>query len=327
MRLRVLAPRLHLFWSLAATLLALGCGGTNTASFLTSDAGDPDATASEAGQPTGEGGPSGSCSSVLACFGKCGQLVACGALVDCGDCAPGATCGGGGVSNRCGTGSCVPDCSAKACGQSNGCDGICSTGSCPSGQQCVAGACQCDTMCSCVPSCSGKACGADDGCGGRCATGTCPSGAICASSSCVACGGSGQPCCDGNACASPLGVRRRDLRVRFGDGPLQRPLHERRHRSQELRRLCGQWRPGVSCDRGLRGRQLHLPDRRHGLRNRVRQPGYRPKELWKLRRGVPERVTPAAPQETHTTVRLFAAWAPRSVPYRAESATGTTSTN
>src|SRR5215467_11312168 len=107
------------------------------------------------------------------CAGKCGQLKnSAGVIVDCGGCANGLNCGGGGP-NVCGTGNCTPSCSGKACGASDNCQSVCTSGSCGTGLHCIGGTCACDPS-SCLGCCSN----------GQCLDGTNPS----------ACGSRGQAC-------------------------------------------------------------------------------------------------------------------------------------
>ncbi len=74
----------------------------------------------------------------------CGPVAdGCGALLDCGPCPAGQTCGGGGVPNLCGAPTCTPTtCSALGfeCGPAgDGCGGLLDCGTCPSGQSCGGG--------------------------------------------------------------------------------------------------------------------------------------------------------------------------------------------
>ncbi|MFT5430590.1 MAG: hypothetical protein ACI9OJ_001265 [Myxococcota bacterium] len=92
----------------------------------------------------------------------------------------------------CVTGTCVPDCVAKACG-SDGCGGQC--GVCPQGESCTPNQ-VCEANCTAV--CTGKLCGTN-GCGGSC--GTCPTGQVCAvDGSCI--GGNCIPECAGKSCGA-----------------------------------------------------------------------------------------------------------------------------
>jgi hypothetical protein len=110
----------------ASTLLDAGAGGA------ASD-GDPSAAT--------DGSVSCAPANSIDCAGKCGQVKsACGTIIDCGGCAKGQTCGGGGP-NVCDTGTCSPSCAGKACGASDGCSGVCSAGSCPPSQVCTQNAC------------------------------------------------------------------------------------------------------------------------------------------------------------------------------------------
>jgi len=120
------------------------------------------------------------------------------------ECATPLSCGCGGETGVCG---CTPSCAGKACGADDGCNGVCTGGTCPgSGQHCENGVCACDET-SCMGCCSGTTCNvgtADNACGnGGVTCTTCPSGQTCGTT-CGVCGGSGQPCCSGNTCTSPL---------------------------------------------------------------------------------------------------------------------------
>jgi hypothetical protein len=180
-------------------LCAWGCGalvGVDWDRVVVLDAGagvGADGTAP--GNDTGIGddgspGTDGGCVRGATCAGRCGQVVdSCGAIIDCGACASGQTCGGGGP-NRCGTGPCTPTCIGKTCGQSDGCSGPCLTALCAgAGQRCVVGVCRCDTT-SCTGCCESNAClaGTDDtacGTGGNACTSCTTSGGTCTSSACA----------------------------------------------------------------------------------------------------------------------------------------------
>lgn len=125
---------------------------------------------------------------------NCGRIPdGCGALLECGTCAEGLTCGAAGP-NQCGEGQCSP----KSCGDygatcgdvSDGCGGIRTCGVCVDGEACAA------NTCTCVPKrCSAldATCGAlADGCGGILNCGTCPSG--------ESCGGGGPNRCGALSC-------------------------------------------------------------------------------------------------------------------------------
>jgi hypothetical protein len=134
-------------------------------------------------------GTDAGCIQGVTCTGKCGQVVdTCGAIVDCGSCAAGQTCGAAGP-NRCGNGTCTPTCAGKKCGQSDGCSAPCPTGPCAgNGQRCVGGACKCDgTSCStcctqnvCVVVATDLLCGTG---GATCAP--CASGSTCTAGVCT----------------------------------------------------------------------------------------------------------------------------------------------
>ncbi len=118
----------------------------------------------------------------------------CGNILQCGDCAPGQTCGGGGTPSQCGAPTCTPKtCAAQGieCGPAgDGCGHALKCGDCPQGQTCGGGGKPgvCGSQ-ACSPlSCGaqGIECGpAGDGCGGALSCGDCPQGQTC--------GGGGQP--------------------------------------------------------------------------------------------------------------------------------------
>jgi hypothetical protein len=66
----------------------------------------------------------------------------CGHVIQCGDCTPPQTCGGGGTPGKCGGTTCSPRTCAQAganCGIiGNGCGGSVDCGPCPTGQICGA---------------------------------------------------------------------------------------------------------------------------------------------------------------------------------------------
>jgi alpha-tubulin suppressor-like RCC1 family protein len=113
---------------LVALLLAGGCGSRTGLS--------PDAV-----------GAAGDCtpdSDAAQCKNRCGHIVSrCGATLDCGGCAPNATCGS---DNVCVARTCVPNCNDtdNNCGDDDGCGGKCTRGTCGLGRRCVSGACACD---------------------------------------------------------------------------------------------------------------------------------------------------------------------------------------
>ncbi len=109
----------------------------------------------------------------------CGPLAdGCGGLLQCGPCANGQTCGGGGVPGQCGG----PTCTARTCAElgatcgqvADGCGGLTpNCGSCPGTQVCNNGVCQT----ACAPRTCAEAnanCGSvADGCGGLLDCGPC----------------------------------------------------------------------------------------------------------------------------------------------------------
>jgi hypothetical protein len=146
----------------------------------------------------------------------CGKNAdGCGGLVDCGTCAPGTACGGGGFS-RCGggdggvsgdAGACTPRTCAElrlTCGRNaDGCGGVVDCGSCTAPSICGgSGFSRCGGPRSsdggrvaCVPAtCAslGASCGTvGDGCGGVVQCGSCAPPAFCGGGGFSACGGPG----------------------------------------------------------------------------------------------------------------------------------------
>jgi hypothetical protein len=150
---------------------------------------------------------------------QCGPVAdGCGGLLQCGDCPPGQTCGGGGVAYQCGGPSCTRlTCAQQGfnCGQAgDGCGGLLSCGTCPPGQTCGGGGTP--GVCG-GPTCTKRTCAqanatcgfVADGCGGLLQCGDCPPGQTC--------GGGGVPnqcggpncrkltCADVNATCGPIG--------------------------------------------------------------------------------------------------------------------------
>lgn len=134
----------------------------------------------------------------------CGPVAdGCGSTINCGNCTPPATCGGGGTQNQCGT-PCTPRTCAQLganCGtQGDGCGGQINCGMCTPPQSCggggtpnVCGGGQCvPTTCAAL----GYACGTwGDGCGGQLNCGTCVSPQTCGGG-----GTTGQ--CGGGTCTA-----------------------------------------------------------------------------------------------------------------------------
>jgi hypothetical protein len=150
-----------------------------------------------------QGGPTTCTKKTCADYpGTCGQQSdGCGGLtVDCGDCTPPQTCGGGGTASVCGGTACVPRSCAQenaACGPAaDGCGGIQDCGPCVAPQTCGGGGIpnQCGNP-ACIPTtcaAQGITCGpAGDGCGGQLPCGDCVAPLIC--------GGGGTPGVCGNA--------------------------------------------------------------------------------------------------------------------------------
>jgi hypothetical protein len=97
----------------------------------------------------------------------------CGNQIDCGNCPPGETCGGGGIPSQCGAPACTPKtCQAGQCGLlGDGCGGTLNCGTCAMGTCGGGGANVCGTlMCNptaCPAPAPGSACGpVANGCGG-----------------------------------------------------------------------------------------------------------------------------------------------------------------
>ena len=153
------------------------------------------------GQTCGGGGTPGQCGAPdgggltcppLTCLAQnifCGPAGdGCGNQIDCGNCPPGQTCGGGGQQGVCGAPSCTPRTCAQAnanCGPvADGCGGLLDCGTCPNGQSCGAGGTpnQCGTP-QCTPRTCAQAaanCGPiGDGCGSTINCGTCTPPATC----------------------------------------------------------------------------------------------------------------------------------------------------
>ncbi|MEI7892424.1 MAG: hypothetical protein WCI05_05005 [Myxococcales bacterium] len=131
---------------------------------------------------------------------NCGRISdGCGAMLSCGDCPTGQTCGGAGLPFECGT-TCTPKTCVQqglACGSTgDGCGATLSCGTCINGESCggggVSGACG-------KPPCPPRTCldqsiqcgPANDGCGNLVQCGTCEAGT---------CGGGGTP----YVCGSPV---------------------------------------------------------------------------------------------------------------------------
>ncbi|WP_394832482.1 carboxypeptidase-like regulatory domain-containing protein [Pendulispora rubella] len=129
----------------------------------------------------------------------------CGGIIQCGDCTPPQTCGGGGTPSQCGGSQCVKRTCAQAgatCGPvADGCGGILNCGECIPPQTCGGGGVpnQCGNP-SCVPrTCqqAGATCGPiGDGCGGVLQCGPCTQPG-------ETCGGGGSPNVCGNSTCVP----------------------------------------------------------------------------------------------------------------------------
>lgn len=164
--------------AVAAALFA-GCDGDPAAG------GDP-------GGAADDGGVSAPAPATCASLGaECGRLEADTPL-DCGTCAAGLTCGGGGVPNRCDPGACTPGACTGLCGQlPDGCGGILSCPDCSSGDTCgargpnVCGVGTCTPLACTVGADEAARCGQlADGCGGLVQCGTCPGGQTCRAGRC-----------------------------------------------------------------------------------------------------------------------------------------------
>ena len=184
--------------------------------------------------------------------GTCGQQTdGCNGLTaNCGTCAPGLTCGGGGTPAVCGApdgGACTPlTCASYAAGtcgqQSDGCGGVTpDCNPCPPGQTCggggVSGQCGSPPGTSCTPkTCAQQniACGpAGDGCGNIILScGSCPTS--------QSCGGGGVPGqCGGTNTCVPLTCAQQNIACGpAGDG------------CGNLIASCGTCVPPASCGGG-----------------------------------------------------------------------------
>ncbi len=205
--------------SVAAVAIACGSGGGSE--FV-----DPNAVsaADDAGEAlpslgsfdlsdAGTGGGTGDCKRLTCANLKatCGPIGdGCGGIVQCGTCAVGETCGGGGVVSACGK----PACATKTCADQgancgalgDGCGGLipscgtCDAGQCGGGGPSKCGAGGADAG-ACIPTktlCAAGDCGPiADGCGGliNCAV-ACPAG--------QSCGGGGTP----SLCGAPPCVKK-----------------------------------------------------------------------------------------------------------------------
>jgi hypothetical protein len=137
---------------------------------------------------------------------NCGQQPdGCGSTRNCGACANGESCGGGGA-NQCGPGLCIPTtCSDQSaeCGLiSDGCGAPLDCGSCEDGLPCGAvSANRCEQLCAPID-CESMAadCGTlDDGCGGSLRCGECRDGLVCDAQEPNRCG---VPNCNPGSCVS-----------------------------------------------------------------------------------------------------------------------------
>lgn len=125
----------------------------------------------------------------------CGKAPdGCGGVIECGNCAIGQICGGGGTPNKCGDNPCQSRTCAQmnaSCGiASDGCADVMDCGGCAAPTTCGGGGTA--NQCGCVPrSCAqmGLTCGeAPDGCGGVVDCGGCGAGETCGAVSPNQCG-------------------------------------------------------------------------------------------------------------------------------------------
>ncbi len=140
-----------------------------------------------------------------------------GVIASCGSCNGNQTCGGGGVSGKCGGPTCTPKTCPQlgyTCGQAgDGCGGLLSCGTCGAGQHCGGGgaANTCGTP-SCTPkTCAqlGVGCGpAGDGCGNIITCDTCAAPDTCGGAGVAGQCGHGtcapRTCADANATCGPV---------------------------------------------------------------------------------------------------------------------------
>ncbi|MBL9039302.1 MAG: hypothetical protein JNG84_12360 [Archangium sp.] len=211
---------MHFRWLIAAAGVAVVAGCDCRSAITVGEF--PDAGLVDAGVDAGTGIPivdAGieeegcglvTCTSANADCGLLGD--GCGAVLNCGDCIPPQSCGGGGTPSRCGGNqACVPRTCAGAgadCGPfSDGCGGLLNCGTCALPETCGGGGL--GNRCgipgtaagdggACTPrtcASAGADCGAlGDGCGAIVTCGTCDGG--------TSCGGGGIPnvCGGGNTC-------------------------------------------------------------------------------------------------------------------------------
>ena len=122
-----------------------GSGGDLDGGML--DGGGADAATGDAGERDGGTRPPFDGCVPRSCEAdQCGTLLdGCGGTVSCGECPAGLTCGGDGVENVCGGGSCEPQtCEGVgvSCGLAgDGCGDVLECGGCAAGERCAAGTC------------------------------------------------------------------------------------------------------------------------------------------------------------------------------------------
>jgi hypothetical protein len=194
-------------------LIVAGCNTRDVASVLHDDrdggSGSPDVVKRDVWAlpevpPPSDGGTSApdGCTPISCTSGNlqyCGKIGdGCGGVQECGDCANGQSCGGGGVANICplppsactNPASCMPAGGGQYCGQiGDNCGGIKECGDCPAGQVCggagISGLCSTPPPASCqkITDCNatgGRFCGRiGDNCGGAIECGDCPGGETC----------------------------------------------------------------------------------------------------------------------------------------------------
>lgn len=178
--------------------LVIGCGSSDDAAApavpgsdaATGDAApEPDASTQSDAVAQQDAAVDGPClpKTCVQLGAQCGWTVdGCGNPIDCGECASGQSCGGGGP-NKCGTNECIP----KTCGQlgascgqvSDGCTSVIDCGWCQAPESCGGGGIDNQCGCTCtlphaVTQCAGSDCSlvscvtgwadcngkADDGC-------------------------------------------------------------------------------------------------------------------------------------------------------------------
>jgi hypothetical protein len=205
----------------AVVAVVVSCSPASTRSGSSNAGGAASGSSSNAGGNSGTGGLSlagsggsggATCAGATTCAKagvSCGPIGdGCGGILQCGTCAAGKTCGGGGTSGVCGTVTCM----AKTCAQlgvncgpvGDGCGQQLDCGTCSGGQTCGGGgmASVCGTG-ACTPNtCAGQGvdCGpVANGCGGILPCGACATGQTCGGGGIASV--CGAPACTPNTCA------------------------------------------------------------------------------------------------------------------------------